>query len=376
MKNILFDLFQIILKILDCLFPKTDNTIIFPLYSFNDYKDNRRFLFDSLSKFQEIDCVILFFRKQDVTSSRHVNFYSFKGLVYWLRSRYIVIDHGTSDIPFSDSLDYNRRKIINVWHGISLKNLGYRIKDKNVLAMKSEFEKYSSMICSSRLDFLAMQSCFRKSKKEMWLTGLPRNDLLLLNDSQIPNDLKSGLNWIENKLNQRKMVLYMPTWRDDTFHNPKFDEHEITKLQLLLKSEDAVLGVKIHPNAPPIDFGSMPILNLSDCPCPEVGLFLRKADVLVTDYSSVWVDFLLLDRQIVNYCPDISNYKETRGFLYDYDLVFPGKINVTFESFLKDLKISLSTSISSKQIRIKHLFHAFLDGKNSERVSRKILSIL
>ena len=376
MKNILFDSFQLSLKILDSLFPKSDNTIIFPLDSYKEFKDNRRFLFDSLSKFQNIDCVIIFFKKQDVRSSRHVNFYTIKGLIYWLRARYIVIDHGTSDIPFSDSLDYYRRKIINVWHGVSLKNLGYRIKDKNKFNLKSEFEKYFSMICSSTLDFLAMQSCFGKSKKDMWLTGLPRNDLLVYNDSQISNDLKYGLNWIDGQLKQRKMVLYMPTWRDDKAHNPKFNEKEIAKLQLLLESANAVLGVKIHPNAPPIDFGSLSVINLSNSPCPEVGLFLRKADVLVTDYSSVWVDFLLLDRQIVSYCPDISYYKEKRGFLYDYNKVFPGKINTTFESFLKQLELSFSSSVSSKQIRIKHLFHSFSDGNNSERVSQKILSVL
>ena len=376
MKNILFDTFQFFLKVLDSLFPKSDNTIIFPLDSYKEYSDNRRFLFDSLSKSQEIDCIILFFNKENIVNKRYVNFYTLKGIIYWLRARCIVISHGTADIPFSHSIDYRRRRLVNIWHGISLKNLGYRMKNQNISSLELEFEKYDSMICSSTLDSLAMQSCFKKAEKNMWLTGLPRNDLLFFNDSQISDDLKNGLNWINDQLNQRKMVLYMPTWRDDKFHNPKFNEREIAKLKLLLKSENAVLAVEIHPNAPPIDFGSLPIVNLSECPCPEVGLFLRKADVLITDYSSVWVDFLLLDRQIISYCPDISNYKKTRGLLYDYDLVFPGKINVTFESFLKELKISFSTSIISKQIRIKHLFHAFLDGKNSERVSKKILSSL
>ena len=376
MKNILFDTFQFFLKVLDSLFPKSDNTIIFPLDSYKEYSDNRRFLFDSLSKSQEIDCIILFFNKENIVNKRYVNFYTLKGIIYWLRARCIVISHGTADIPFSHSIDYRRRRLVNIWHGISLKNLGYRMKNQDISSLELEFEKYDSMICSSTLDSLAMQSCFKKAERNMWLTGLPRNDLLFFNDSQISDDLKNGLNWINDQLNQRKMVLYMPTWRDDKFHNPKFNEREIAKLKLLLKSENAVLAVKIHPNAPPIDFGSLPIVNLSECPCPEVGLFLRKADVLITDYSSVWVDFLLLDRQIISYCPDISNYKKTRGLLYDYDLVFPGKINVTFESFLKELKISFSTSIISKQIRIKHLFHAFLDGKNSERVSKKILSSL
>ena len=210
----------------------------------------------------------------------------------------------------------------------------------------------------------------------MWLTGLPRNDLLLFSDDQISKDLKKGSNWLDDKMGQKVMVLYMPTWRDNIDDNPTFSEEEIAQLKLLLESKNAVLGVKIHPNAPPINFGSLQIVDLSESPCPEVGIFLRKADVLITDYSSVWVDFLLLDRQIVSYCPDLSNYQETRGFLYDYSSVFPGRVNETFDSFLKQLEVSLSNPIDSKQGRIKHLFHEFLDSKNSERVSKKILSRL
>ena len=107
-----------------------------------------------------------------------------------------------------------------------------------------------------------------------------------------------------------------------------------------------------------------------------MGLFLRKAEVLITDYSSVWIDFLLMNRQIVSYCPDLLNYEETRGLLYDYNYIFPGKINQTFDSFLTELRESFSRPITKKQLRMKNIFHAFLDGKNSERVSKKILSIL
>ena len=376
MKNILFDTFQFFLKVLDSLFPKSDNTIIFPLDSYKDYKDNRRFLFDSLSKFQGIDCVILFFNKENIVNKRHVNFYTLNGIIYWLRARYIVIDHGTTDIPFSHSLDYRRRRIVNVWHGIPLKNLGYRIKGQDEFSLELEFEKYDSMICSSTLDSLAMKSCFKKTEKSMWLTGLPRNDFLLFSEDQISKDLKKGLQWLDDKMEQKSMVLYMPTWRDNVDYNPKFSEEEIAKLKSLLESNNAILGIKIHPNAPSINFSSLPIINLSESPCPEVGVFLRKADVLVTDYSSVWVDFLLMDRPIVSYCPDFSNYEETRGFLYDYSLVFPGRVNETFDSFLKQLEVSLSNPIDSKQTRIKNLFHKFLDGNNSDRVSRKILSRL
>ena len=375
MKDLLFDFFQFILKLLDRLFPKSDNIIIFTLNSSRDYQDNVRFLFESLSDSQKIDCILLFY-EDPLSHKSAVNFYSFSGILYWLRARYIVIHHGTSDIPFSHSIDYCRRKLVNVWHGIPVKNLGHRIKNNSDESIEFEFNKYWSMICSSAIDSLAMQSCFTKSEKSMWLTGLPRNDLLVCTDKHLPKDLEKGLQWLDNQIDQRHMVLYMPTYRDNVNYNPKFTKEEINQLESLLKSKNAVLGVKIHPNAPSINFDSLPVINLSECPCQEVGLFLRKADVLVTDYSSVWIDFLLMDRQIVSYCPDLLNYVENRGFLYDYNYIFPGKINQTFESFLTELRESFSSPITKKQLRMKNIFHAFLDGKNSERVSSKILSTL
>ncbi|MBJ35489.1 MAG: hypothetical protein CMB62_02620 [Euryarchaeota archaeon] len=375
MKNILFSLFQFFLKVLDKFFPKSDNIVIFTLKSSIDFRDNVRFLFDSLSDSPKIECILLFYNDPLLHKSS-VNFYSFSGILYWLRARYIVIHHGTQDIPFSHSIDFRRRNVVNLWHGITVKSLGYRIKNHSKDSLKSEIDNYRFMIGSSDLDSFAMQACFKKSGKNIWVTGLPRNDLLVCKDENISKNLKKGLQWLENQINQRTMVLYMPTYRDNVDYNPKFSKEEIKQLESLLKSKNAVLGVKIHPNAPPIAFDSLPIINLSDCPCQEVGLFLRKADILVTDYSSVWVDFLLMDRQIVSYCPDLLNYEETRGLLYDYSYIFPGKINQTFELFLTELRKSFSTSITEKQFRIKHLFHKFLDGKNSERVSKKILSSL
>jgi len=373
MKNTLLDLFQFFLKVLDKFFPKSDNLIIFTLNSSRDYRDNVRFLFESLSKSNKIESVLLFY--QDAIDNKSaVNFYSFFGFLYWLRARYIIVHHGTQDIPFSRSIDYRRRRVVNLWHGITVKNIGYRIKNKSKDSIKSELGTYWSMICSSEIDSLAMMSCFNKSKKNMWLTGLPRNDLLVSDQDILSKDLIEGLCWLDNQIDQRHMVLYMPTYRDNVNYNPKFTKEEINQLKSLLYSMNAVLGVKIHPNAPSIDFGSLPIINLGKSPCPEVGLFLRKAEILITDYSSAWVDFLLMDRPIVSYCPDFLNYESNRGLMYDYKHIFPGKINKTFKSFLEELQMSLSSPINEKQIRIKRLFHTFLDGKNSERVSSKILS--
>ena len=89
---------------------------------------------------------------------------------------------------------------------------------------------------------------------------------------------------------------------------------------------------------------------------------------MVTDYSSVWVDYLLLSRPIVSYCYDLESYMKDPGFIYNYELVFPEKINITFESFLSDLKRALSGKINNRQNKLKHIFHDNINGQNSERI--------
>ena len=93
-------------------------------------------------------------------------------------------------------MDFRRRKVVNLWHGITVKNLGYRIKKQSKDSLKSEIDNYRFMIGSSDLDSFAMQACFKKSGKNIWLTGLPRNDLLVCTDKHLPKDLEKGLQWL------------------------------------------------------------------------------------------------------------------------------------------------------------------------------------
>ncbi len=70
----------------------------------------------------------------------------------------------------------------------------------------------------------------------------------------------------------------------------------------MLERHDAVFCVKKHPNIPALTFDGMEVLDVSESLCREVGTLLRHAHVLVTDYSSAWIDYLLLNRPVVNYC--------------------------------------------------------------------------
>ena len=365
--DILFEIFKRFLIILDSIFPKNDNILLFPIKNKNDYKDNLRFLYESALKRSQFNCILLCYSNELWDAKNLVSFHSFKGLLFWLNARFIFIHHGTKDIPYAESIDFRRRKLINLWHGIPLKGIGLTDTKSDVVKLKKEFKLYTSIISSSKLDQLAMQASFGLPKERVWITGLPRNDVLIKKNRDLPEDLLDEKKWLQEKLANQKMVLYMPTWRGSNKH-PKFTKEECLRLNKILKANNHSLVVKNHPNAPPLIFEDLEVIDISSSPCKEVSILLRQADILITDYSSVWVDYLLLSRPIVSYCYDLESYIKDPGFIYNYELVFPEKINITFESFLSDLKRALSGKINNRQNKLKHIFHDNINGQNSERI--------
>ena len=70
---------------------------------------------------------------------------------------------------------------------------------------------------------------------------------------------------------------------------------------------------------------------------------LKRADILVSDYSSVTADFLLLDRPIIYYCFDLQNYlSEDRDVYWSYDSITPGPKVQDYDELQKTLVAALS----------------------------------
>ena len=374
--RVMFDLFRYFLFILDRFFPKTENLLLFPVKNEQGYRDNLRFFHVAASKHPEFDCVVLCYQKGEWSEGEVIFFHTMKGLLTWLRARMIVIHHGWADVPYSGSMDFHRRKLINLWHSISLKGIGFMSRNVDKRQFKKQFNTYKAVVCSSELDQLAVQASFRLPQKRIWPTGLPRNDMLIQKENDLPIDLQEESVWLQEKLQNQKMIMYMPTWRRKPEDSPEFSRKQCRKLSEMLKLNDAVFCVKRHPNTPSLIFDGMEFLDVSESPCREVGTLLRRADVLVTDYSSVWLDYLLLDRPVVSYCYDLESFINERGMLYNYGSIFPGKLNLTFESFLSELQKAMNGGPSKKQMQVKRLFHMYIDGKNSQRICERLLDEL
>ena len=204
-------------------------------------------------------------------------------------------------------------KIVALWHGVGF-NLIYNAKLHGTsLKIKKMLDHLFSWtyrnITSSTSDFASEQftkeMTFKKSG--LRITGQPRNDVLFHIDR---NAILTSIDINPNK----KVIIYMPTYR-----NARLGKDAMTKIvedlynsQELIKEldrENAILIAKLHPLTPHINIDNRPNFMILDYAKVNGNQELMGAcDELITDYSSCFIDFALLERPIVFYTPDEKRF--------------------------------------------------------------------
>ena len=200
------------------------------------------------------------------------------------------------------------------------------------------------------------------------ILGMPRNDGLF-DDCRMKNE-----HWLSN-LNDKLIVTYMPTHRafGQGGASPIPFMHDSNKLNWL-RENNIVLIVKQHPNTPIKEtIVTDVIVDVSKMGLdPQVVLY--HSDILITDYSSVWIDYIMLRRPIILYL-DNKYEKEDLGVLYDIKKEAPGHICFDEEELYHLIKKIVENyeqmSPSDSQIR---KYHKFVDGNSCERYFEAIVN--
>jgi len=244
-------------------------------------------------------------------NTKYIKRNSLQNAYYLLVSKYLV--NNTTFLPFFKK---NEKQIyINTWHGTPLKTLG---KDsglgynagwnltKNIL--QTDFiispNKYTTEI------FLSSTNTDTLYSGQIIENGYPRNDFLLLSDSE-KEDLRKKLNINNNK----KTILYAPTFRGNHSNAENYNDifvDFILNLSKFFSSEYNIL-IKLH------HINSTKDINITNVPDNiDTNKLLSIVDILITDYSSIAFDFLALKRPIIYYAFDLAKYSKDRGFYYDF----------------------------------------------------------
>ena len=213
---------------------------------------------------------------------------------------------------------------LNTWHGTPWKTLGKDVKNeflihgnvsRNFLQMShiASPNRYTSDIL---INSYGVAGLYKGSVLE---TGSPRIDLTIGATDQQRNDLRKSLG-IESG---RKVVLFAPTWRG-TLSAPY---HEVSETVDVIKR---LAGVDCHVLFRGHYFvqESLELESAAGCVVPDevtTNELLSIVDVLVTDYSSVFFDFLPTGKPVVFHLSDHENYRTERGLYFDLDEL-PGEV--------------------------------------------------
>lgn len=267
---------------------------------------------------------------------------------------------------------------LQTWHGTPLKKMLFDIdnikgrSDDYLDRVYSATKTWTYLISPSEYASNAFKSAF-KYEGEILEVGYPRNDILHNHEGITKvEEIKRRLNLENNK----KVILYAPTFRDDqksSGNKFSFDiSMDLEKLKshlgdeyILLLRMHIVVGNKIQIDEEMSSF----VRNVSNY--DEIQELYLISDILITDYSSVMFDFANTKKPILFYTYDLESYRDDiRGFYLDFEYEAPGPLLKTTNDILENV-----TNIKNVRLEYKEKYQAFYnkfcsleDGKASERV--------
>ena len=344
------------------------------------YYDNSKYLFEYMREKDDYRSILftadktLFKTLQDKFPNEVQYAWSLKGFFLFLRTRNVIISYGTSAAPFFPYYLHEKCKnIIYLGHGTPVKRIGFQTSVWNKYGKAYQLQKYSYLTACSDVDSLMLASGFRASLNQVWITGMPRYDYLLSENNKNTNLIEK-----HSYLN-KKVVLYAPTWRDgNETQFFSFDDFSLKQLDIFLNENDIYLLIRGHKesvNRKSLHrnddlFSLDRVIKAEQNTFPDVTELLPFVDILITDYSSILVDFLLFDRPIAFIPYDLDEYSHTQGLLLDFEQYTPGK---KFHS-MSDFTLGLQAYLNQPELdgewrkKVRKIYHKFESTGNCKRI--------
>ena len=254
---------------------------------------------------------------------------------------------------------HKKRLIINLWHGVPLKKIAHldpNLKKAARIYFKKIFsENYTCILTTSHELIPLMARSFAVSEDKIKVWGQPRNDGLFQK-----NDCREILGQLFPDLPEyTKTVLYAPTFRDygqvQLFPFKDFDQKQ---LEAFLDEKNMLLFIRTHvaEQGSAAPYLGKRIRFLGNEQAEDVTGILNIFDCLITDYSSIYIDYLLTDKPMIFLPYDRQQYLDGRGMNFDYDDVTPGPKPETFNDFLDALSPK-EDFWKSERTRVNRLFN-------------------
>ena len=387
---------------------KNKNIWLFGSWFGENFSDNSKYLYLYCINNKEklgLDDVIWITNNSDVYKElKENNFkvfkkWSIKGIYFHLKAGYHFICQDTRDINSYFSV---RSKRIQLWHGVGFKNIAMidQVPEINTLKYKLVYSlkllaspgMWYKHIFFSTSEFATkniFNLSFRLFENKVIEGNYPRNIYL----KEINNNGTKYLNKQQREyidfINHEKskgntIILYLPTYRNLA---QLVSKNEVLPLNISTTAEfinfDQFLGKNNLHFLSKFHFAGDKSIrdnrnNFSDLPIDlDIYPLLKHIDILITDYSSVYADFLFLDKPIIFYPYDLQTYKNyDKGFLFEYSDVTPGEIVLNIEELKsKILYVMKNDNYKEKRDKIRRMYFGENEEDSFESIIRKIQSV-
>lgn len=362
------------------IIPKNRNKIMFE--SNSDFCDNSRAVYDYMKKnhggqYKFVWCVAV---PQNYENTGNTEYTSFKDKRYFLHYIYHILTAGTVFYshfvpPFCSPKSQN---VINLWHGTPLKTLSGHVHSA---------ELFSKVLTPSAMFDEVIEDSFCATKSQLLSVGYPRCDLLFDDvDTLTPLGIDNG--------DYNKVILWMPTFRKaasgdytdgvltDTGLPLVSTMVEIDQLNHVLMECNCFLIIKLHPGqslngVDMVQKSNIKMLVNKELDDHQIQLYhlVSNADVLLTDYSSIYFDYLLLNRPIGFIIDDIDNYMGNRGFVVKNPLeLMPGvhiKTVDELNAFIKDVS-GEQDGFDAQRKEVLALTNRYTDNNSCKRLLEEL----
>jgi CDP-ribitol ribitolphosphotransferase len=297
------------------IFPINKNRITFIVDSRESFKGNLDYIKREFEKRGDFE--FNFFYKDKIS----VN--GFKNLA---TSKYVFLNDNFFPVAF---MNFKGETIVTqLWHAPgAFKKFGGSVADEDTRKMLLKISDNTDYLITSSKNIEDYYSeAFQISKDKIKPLGLPRADYYFENHDI--DALKSGFCRQYGIDSDKKIILYAPTFRDEEKFNNVFNYLDLDEFNESL-GDEYILALRLHPKIKDFYEGDIATEGkYVDCTGYESEQeLLLISDILITDYSSIMIEFAMLKKPVVFFAYDLDSYlSNERGFYFDYESTVPGPV--------------------------------------------------
>jgi CDP-glycerol glycerophosphotransferase len=295
-----------------------------------------------------------------------------RAVLAFLTARYVF----TTENVYGDREPPPSQVVVNIWHG-----------EPPTKVVARFFPGQEGLHCTYAPVMSTVGRAYRSAEFGLHplrvpIVGAPRNDRMLRSDGGVVRRTLLGADA------DRPVLLWLPSFREGSWAGRTrtdvavshagvpFDLEEVRRLDDWLVERGAMIVLKLHPHDAasfPTDFRALRVLSQQEMEQRGLTLYtlLPAFDGLLTDVSSIWLDYLLLDRPMIFAFPDVDGYRAGRGLnLEPYEEWVPGQFVRDLDGLLAALRDVFEgrDPMADERARATLRFHQYRDDRSAARL--------